>query len=151
PRVSAHAQQRRALSLRDRPRESESGRSLAALARGHRPSFCTASRKGGRTLRPDRHRFANFCRSRAIASPPSRVRARFMLALAARCEPGNFRRHAVSKRSFITAAKPVYECCRRDCALGTEMAMRKAPLTLCVAGGGFTGAAIAIACLQRIT
>ena len=29
--------------------------------------------------------------------------------------------------------------------------MRKAPFTLCVAGGGFTGAAIAIACLQRIT
>ena len=31
------------------------------------------------------------------------------------------------------------------------MAMRKAPFTLCVVGGGFTGAAIAIACLQRIT
>lgn len=29
--------------------------------------------------------------------------------------------------------------------------MRKAPFTLCVVGGGFTGAAIAIACLQRIT
>jgi uncharacterized NAD(P)/FAD-binding protein YdhS len=31
------------------------------------------------------------------------------------------------------------------------MSMRKAPFTLCVVGGGFTGAAIAIACLQRIT
>src|SRR6185312_15134737 len=30
------------------------------------------------------------------------------------------------------------------------MAMRKAPFTLCVVGGGFTGAAIAIACLQRL-
>lgn len=28
--------------------------------------------------------------------------------------------------------------------------MRKAPFTLCVVGGGFTGAAIAIACLARI-
>jgi hypothetical protein len=44
----------------------------SAPARGHRPSFCTASRKGGRTLRegfpPLEHRIANFGRLRVIPS-----------------------------------------------------------------------------------
>jgi uncharacterized NAD(P)/FAD-binding protein YdhS len=74
-----------------------------------------------------------------------------MLALMPRCEPCDFRPHVVNPRGFIAAAKPVYECCWRDRGIGAEMSMGKAPFTLCVVGGGFTGAAIAIACLQRIT
>ncbi len=104
--LRAHAQERRALPFRDRPRQPEIRRSLAAQARGHRPSFCTASRKGGRTLESSRMHVADLRPKRVIASKRRSVRlVHCASAFDRMCDLSALH----GRRGFITR-KLVYEC-----------------------------------------